>query len=141
MNRPSPAGICLIMLVWDTKGMIAPVPITFLTCLFLMSVYVCAVYVCIMATHQQRFICVCCRASGAMANASPDLDNAEAQRQLNNNNRPIGSGFWETECTSSKLFECSRIKALAGQRSHTDQHTHAYSHTTNTPHTHASVGV
>lgn len=51
-----------------------------------------------------------------MANASPDLDNAEAQRQLNNNNRPIGSGFWETECTSSKLFECSRIKALAGQR-------------------------
>lgn len=61
------------------------------------------------------------RASGAMANASPDLDNAEAQRQLNNNNRPIGSGFWETECTSSKLFECSRIKALAGQRSQADQ--------------------
>uniref|UniRef100_A0A7N6BRC4 Spectrin beta chain n=1 Tax=Anabas testudineus TaxID=64144 RepID=A0A7N6BRC4_ANATE len=54
-----------------------------------------------------------------MANASPDLDNAEAQRQLNNNNRPISSGFWETECTSSKLFECSRIKALAGQ---THQH-------------------
>uniref|UniRef100_A0A8C4FDY2 Spectrin beta chain n=1 Tax=Dicentrarchus labrax TaxID=13489 RepID=A0A8C4FDY2_DICLA len=53
---------------------------------------------------------------GAMANASPDLDNAEAQRQLNNNNRPIGSGFWETECTSSKLFECSRIKALADER-------------------------
>uniref|UniRef100_A0A8C4FGF7 Spectrin beta chain n=1 Tax=Dicentrarchus labrax TaxID=13489 RepID=A0A8C4FGF7_DICLA len=52
----------------------------------------------------------------AMANASPDLDNAEAQRQLNNNNRPIGSGFWETECTSSKLFECSRIKALADER-------------------------
>uniref|UniRef100_A0AAX7SX96 Spectrin beta chain n=1 Tax=Astatotilapia calliptera TaxID=8154 RepID=A0AAX7SX96_ASTCA len=51
-----------------------------------------------------------------MANASPDLDNAEAQRQLNNNNRPIGSGFWETECTSSKLFECSRIKALADER-------------------------
>lgn len=67
-------------------------------------------------------ICVCVyfRASGAMANASPDLDNADAQRQLNNNNRPISSGFWETECTSSKLFECSRIKALAGQRSHTD---------------------
>lgn len=56
------------------------------------------------------------RVSGAMANASSDLDNAEAQRQLNNNNRPIGSGFWETECTSSKLFECSRIKALAGQK-------------------------
>lgn len=55
------------------------------------------------------------RLLGAMANASSDLDNAEAQRQLNNNNRPIGSGFWETECTSSKLFECSRIKALAGQ--------------------------
>ncbi|CAG6008245.1 unnamed protein product [Menidia menidia] len=40
-----------------------------------------------------------------MANASPDLDNAEAQRQLNNNNRPVSSGFWETDCTSSKLFE------------------------------------
>ncbi|XP_075892697.1 spectrin beta chain, non-erythrocytic 4 [Nelusetta ayraudi] len=51
-----------------------------------------------------------------MANASPDLDNAEAQRQLNNNNRQIGSGFWETEVTSSKLFECSRIKALADER-------------------------
>ncbi|KAF7218244.1 non-erythrocytic 4 [Nothobranchius furzeri] len=51
-----------------------------------------------------------------MANASPDLDNAEAQRQLNNNNRPNSSGFWETECTSSKLFECSRIKALADER-------------------------
>uniref|UniRef100_A0A4W6D187 Spectrin beta chain n=1 Tax=Lates calcarifer TaxID=8187 RepID=A0A4W6D187_LATCA len=51
-----------------------------------------------------------------MANASPDLDNADAQRQLNNNNRPISSGFWETECTSSKLFECSRIKALADER-------------------------
>uniref|UniRef100_A0A4W6D1S3 Spectrin beta chain n=1 Tax=Lates calcarifer TaxID=8187 RepID=A0A4W6D1S3_LATCA len=37
-------------------------------------------------------------------------------RQLNNNNRPISSGFWETECTSSKLFECSRIKALADER-------------------------
>lgn len=61
-------------------------------------------------------VCVCARyrVSGAMANASSDLDNAEAQRQLNNNNRSIGSGFWETECTSSKLFECSRIKALAG---------------------------
>ncbi|KAM9733521.1 spectrin beta chain, non-erythrocytic 4 isoform 2-T2 [Menidia menidia] len=56
------------------------------------------------------------RASGEMANASPDLDNAEAQRQLNNNNRPVSSGFWETDCTSSKLFECSRIKALADER-------------------------
>lgn len=102
----------------------------------------CMCGICVYHGYTPRsFICVCCRASGAMANASPDLDNAEAQRQLNNNNRPIGSGFWETECTSSKLFECSRIKALAGQRSHTDQHTHAYSHTTNTPHTHASVGV
>lgn len=64
------------------------------------------------------YVC-CCRVLGAMANASPDLDNAEAQRQLNNNNRQIGSGFWETEVTSSKLFECSRIKALAGQRSTT----------------------
>lgn len=62
------------------------------------------------------YVC-CCRVLGAMANASPDLDNAEAQRQLNNNNRQIGSGFWETEVTSSKLFECSRIKALAGQKS------------------------
>lgn len=50
-----------------------------------------------------------------MANASPDLDNAETQQQLNNNNRHISSGFWETDCTSSKLFECSRIKALAGE--------------------------
>uniref|UniRef100_A0AAQ4QBA6 Spectrin beta, non-erythrocytic 4 n=4 Tax=Gasterosteus aculeatus aculeatus TaxID=481459 RepID=A0AAQ4QBA6_GASAC len=56
------------------------------------------------------------RASGAMANASPDLDNVEAQRQLNNNNRQSSSGFWETECTSSKLFECSRIRALADER-------------------------
>uniref|UniRef100_A0A3P8Y6L9 Spectrin beta chain n=1 Tax=Esox lucius TaxID=8010 RepID=A0A3P8Y6L9_ESOLU len=54
----------------------------------------------------------------AMANASTDLDNAEAQRQLNNNNtRPTSSsGHWETEVTSSKLFECSRIKALAEER-------------------------
>ncbi|KAF4101711.1 hypothetical protein G5714_018143 [Onychostoma macrolepis] len=51
-----------------------------------------------------------------MANASTDLDNAEAQRQLNNNNRPASTGFWETETTSSKLFECSRIKALADER-------------------------
>ncbi|XP_019905627.2 spectrin beta chain, non-erythrocytic 4 isoform X2 [Esox lucius] len=53
-----------------------------------------------------------------MANASTDLDNAEAQRQLNNNNtRPTSSsGHWETEVTSSKLFECSRIKALAEER-------------------------
>uniref|UniRef100_A0A8C1NW59 Spectrin beta chain n=1 Tax=Cyprinus carpio TaxID=7962 RepID=A0A8C1NW59_CYPCA len=51
-----------------------------------------------------------------MANASTDLDNAEAQRQLNNNNRPASTGFWETETTSAKLFECSRIKALADER-------------------------
>lgn len=54
--------------------------------------------------------------AGAMANASTDLDNAEAQRQLNNNNRPASTGFWETETTSAKLFECSRIKALAGKQ-------------------------
>uniref|UniRef100_A0A671RX22 Spectrin beta chain n=1 Tax=Sinocyclocheilus anshuiensis TaxID=1608454 RepID=A0A671RX22_9TELE len=48
--------------------------------------------------------------------ASTDLDNAEAQRQLNNNNRPASTGFWETETTSAKLFECSRIKALADER-------------------------
>uniref|UniRef100_A0A672REP2 Spectrin beta chain n=1 Tax=Sinocyclocheilus grahami TaxID=75366 RepID=A0A672REP2_SINGR len=53
---------------------------------------------------------------GAMANASTDLDNAEAQRQLNNNNRPSSTGFWETETTSAKLFECSRIKKLADER-------------------------
>ncbi len=53
--------------------------------------------------------------AGAMANASTDLDNAEAQRQLNNNNRPASTGFWETETTSAKLFESSRIKALAGE--------------------------
>uniref|UniRef100_A0A4W5PA96 Spectrin beta chain n=1 Tax=Hucho hucho TaxID=62062 RepID=A0A4W5PA96_9TELE len=55
---------------------------------------------------------------GAMANASTDLDNAEAQRQLNNNNTRLAgtSGHWETEVTSSKLFECSRIKALAEER-------------------------
>lgn len=49
-----------------------------------------------------------------MASAATDLDNAEAQRQLNNNNRPSSTGFWESETTSAKLFECSRIKALAG---------------------------
>ncbi|XP_062328735.1 spectrin beta chain, non-erythrocytic 4-like isoform X2 [Osmerus eperlanus] len=51
-----------------------------------------------------------------MADASTDLDNAETQRQLNNNNRPASSAHWDTECTSSKLFECSRIKALADER-------------------------
>ncbi|XP_026769968.3 spectrin beta chain, non-erythrocytic 4 isoform X2 [Pangasianodon hypophthalmus] len=51
-----------------------------------------------------------------MANAATDLDNAEAQRQLNNNNRPSSTGFWESESTSAKLFECSRIKALADER-------------------------
>ncbi|KAJ8369313.1 hypothetical protein SKAU_G00093410 [Synaphobranchus kaupii] len=53
-----------------------------------------------------------------MANASTDLDNAEAQRQLNNNNRPAsGTGpSWDTDSTSAKLFECSRIKALADER-------------------------
>ncbi|KAG7470716.1 hypothetical protein MATL_G00116770 [Megalops atlanticus] len=52
-----------------------------------------------------------------MANASTDLDNAEAQRQLNNNNRPASTGpTWDTDSTSAKLFECSRIKALADER-------------------------
>ncbi|KAK3548732.1 hypothetical protein QTP70_018462, partial [Hemibagrus guttatus] len=54
--------------------------------------------------------------TGTMANAATDLDNAEAQRQLNNNNRPSSTGFWESETTSAKLFECSRIKALADER-------------------------
>ncbi|XP_061072735.1 spectrin beta chain, non-erythrocytic 4-like [Conger conger] len=53
-----------------------------------------------------------------MANASTDLDNAEAQRQLNNNNRPASGTrpSWDTDSTSAKLFECSRIKALADER-------------------------
>ncbi|XP_035240586.1 spectrin beta chain, non-erythrocytic 4-like isoform X2 [Anguilla anguilla] len=53
-----------------------------------------------------------------MANASTDLDNAEAQRQLNNNNRPASGTrpCWDTDSTSAKLFECSRIKALADER-------------------------
>uniref|UniRef100_A0A8C9TSE9 Spectrin beta chain n=1 Tax=Scleropages formosus TaxID=113540 RepID=A0A8C9TSE9_SCLFO len=53
-----------------------------------------------------------------MANASTDLDNVEAQRQLNNNNRPASSTgpSWDTDSTSAKLFECSRIKALADER-------------------------
>uniref|UniRef100_A0A8C6T0R1 Spectrin beta chain n=1 Tax=Neogobius melanostomus TaxID=47308 RepID=A0A8C6T0R1_9GOBI len=51
-----------------------------------------------------------------MSTTVKDLDNADAQRQLHNNNRPLSSTFWETECTSAKLFECSRIKALADER-------------------------
>ncbi|MBN3307478.1 SPTN4 protein, partial [Amia calva] len=53
-----------------------------------------------------------------MANASTDLDNAEAQRQLNNNNRPASTTeqAWDMESTTAKLFECSRIKALADER-------------------------
>lgn len=85
-------------------------------CVYYVYTLVCAYWSSWCEWKDISLICVCCRVSGAMANASPDLDNAEAQCQLNNNNRPIGSGFWETECTSSKLFECSRIKALAGQR-------------------------
>ncbi|XP_048837070.1 spectrin beta chain, non-erythrocytic 4-like isoform X2 [Brienomyrus brachyistius] len=52
-----------------------------------------------------------------MANASMDLDNVEAQGQLNNN-RPVSSRghTWDSESTSAKLFECSRIKALADER-------------------------
>lgn len=97
-----------------------------------------SVYVWFEAPGLMRVL-LCCRVSGAMANASPDLDNAEAQRQLNNNNRPISSGFWETDCTSSKLFECSRIKALAGQTSHgrtanTHDITHTWQNSTNYQH-------
>uniref|UniRef100_W5NBC3 Spectrin beta chain n=1 Tax=Lepisosteus oculatus TaxID=7918 RepID=W5NBC3_LEPOC len=49
-----------------------------------------------------------------MASASTDLDNAE----LNNNNRPAPSTeqAWDAESTTAKLFECSRIKALADER-------------------------
>ncbi|RXM35304.1 Spectrin beta chain, erythrocytic [Acipenser ruthenus] len=51
-----------------------------------------------------------------MANASTDLDNAEAQRQFNNNNRPASTPeqAWDVESTTARLFECSRIRALAG---------------------------
>lgn len=67
--------------------------------------------------YHSLFICIgLLEEADAMANASTDLDNAEAQRQLNNNNRPASTGFWETETTSAKLFECSRIKALAGEQ-------------------------
>lgn len=53
--------------------------------------------------------------TSAMANASMDLDNVEAQGQLNNNRPASSRGHtWDSESTSAKLFECSRIKALAG---------------------------
>lgn len=55
-----------------------------------------------------------------MANVTPvQLDNQEAQQQLNNarwegtdspHPRP-----WEEAPATAKLFECSRIKALAGR--------------------------
>lgn len=122
----SPVRMCL-MITSDknTKAVIAPVCFTFHASLCICVCVYIHVHVWCLYIHvhvglycvNHWVVCVCFRASGAMANASPDLDNAEAQRQLNNNNRPIGSGFWETECTSSKLFECSRIKALAGQSS------------------------
>uniref|UniRef100_A0A3B3RNV7 Spectrin beta chain n=1 Tax=Paramormyrops kingsleyae TaxID=1676925 RepID=A0A3B3RNV7_9TELE len=52
-----------------------------------------------------------------MANASMDLDNVEAQGQLNNNRPASSRGHtWDSESTSAKLFECSRIKALADER-------------------------
>ncbi|MGH0151910.1 UNVERIFIED_CONTAM: hypothetical protein FKN15_020717 [Acipenser sinensis] len=58
------------------------------------------------------------RRRSAMANASTDLDNAEAQRQFNNNNRPASTPeqAWDVESTTARLFECSRIRALADER-------------------------
>ncbi|MGH0114937.1 UNVERIFIED_CONTAM: hypothetical protein FKN15_065861 [Acipenser sinensis] len=53
-----------------------------------------------------------------MANASTDLDNAETQRQFNNNNRPASTleQAWDVESTTARIFECSRIRALADER-------------------------
>ncbi|XP_028652270.1 spectrin beta chain, non-erythrocytic 4-like [Erpetoichthys calabaricus] len=53
-----------------------------------------------------------------MASTTTDLDNADVQRQFNNNNRPANTTeqAWDSESTTAKLFECSRIKALADER-------------------------
>lgn len=55
-----------------------------------------------------------------MANIAPaQLDNQEAQQQLNNtrweSTDPPQPRPWEETTATVKLFECSRIKALAGR--------------------------
>ncbi|XP_075692211.1 spectrin beta chain, non-erythrocytic 4 [Rhinoderma darwinii] len=52
-----------------------------------------------------------------MANVSPELDNMEVQTPPNNNNRWDQTEHpWDEPAASGKLFECSRIKALADER-------------------------
>ncbi|XP_069500595.1 spectrin beta chain, non-erythrocytic 4 isoform X1 [Ambystoma mexicanum] len=51
-----------------------------------------------------------------MSNVPAELDNMEVQEQPNNNNWEMVDHLWD-ECTAtSKLFECSRIKALSDER-------------------------
>ncbi|XP_068106871.1 spectrin beta chain, non-erythrocytic 4 isoform X3 [Hyperolius riggenbachi] len=54
--------------------------------------------------------------SGVMATVSPELDNMEVQTPPNNNNRWEQDHVWDEPAASGKLFECSRIKALADER-------------------------
>ncbi|KAE8585640.1 hypothetical protein XENTR_v10021383 [Xenopus tropicalis] len=52
-----------------------------------------------------------------MANVSPELDNMEVQTPPNNNNRWEQKEHpWDEPAATGKLFECSRIKALADER-------------------------
>ncbi|XP_077141682.1 spectrin beta chain, non-erythrocytic 4 [Ranitomeya variabilis] len=52
-----------------------------------------------------------------MANVGPELDNMEVQTPPNNNNRwDQTERPWDEPAASGKLFECSRIKALADER-------------------------
>ncbi|KAG8550836.1 hypothetical protein GDO81_019614 [Engystomops pustulosus] len=52
-----------------------------------------------------------------MANVSPELENMEVQTPPNNNNRWDQTEHpWDEPAASGKLFECSRIKALADER-------------------------
>lgn len=58
--------------------------------------------------------------SSNMANIAPaQLDNQEAQQQLSNtrweSTDPPQPRPWEEATATVKLFECSRIKALAGR--------------------------
>ncbi|XP_067831261.1 spectrin beta chain, non-erythrocytic 1-like isoform X2 [Heptranchias perlo] len=52
-----------------------------------------------------------------MSSTATDLDNMEVQRQYNINSRwETSESAWEEEHSTSKLFESSRIKALADER-------------------------
>ncbi|KAM8952646.1 spectrin beta chain, non-erythrocytic 4 [Pelodytes ibericus] len=52
-----------------------------------------------------------------MANVSPELDNMEVHAAPNNNNRWDQADHpWDEPVATGKLFECSRIKALAEER-------------------------